>query len=87
MRRQNFVPDLDKDGCAQTLELHFASESDPRPISTPGSRFPIIYPIVETSLAVLEDRREFSALMMPRNGVAAIEDRDSVSALGITGRL
>src|ERR1019366_9515059 len=79
----NFVADIDKDGCAQITELHDSSELDSPCISAPLSGFPVIGPVLGAVLTVLEDCRQFSALMVPRDGLIAKQDRDSISTLGI----
>jgi hypothetical protein len=54
-------------------------ELDSRSVPAPRGGFPIINPVFETALAILEDCRQLSTSMMPRNSLTAVEDRDSVS--------
>ena len=85
LRWQDFVADFDKDGCAQVLELRFTAERHTRLISSPRGRFPIVGTIFQAALAVLKDCRKLSALLVPCDGLTAIENGNSESLFCITG--
>src|ERR1035437_2255014 len=76
LRRQDLVVDFDENGCAQIFELRLSCELDARAISRPRSSFPIIGLIFKAAFAVLKDCRKLSAMMVPCDGLTAIEDGD-----------
>jgi hypothetical protein len=64
--------------------LHLSFERNSPLIPTPRGGSPIVHPVFEAALAILEDCGKLSTLMVPRNSLPTIEDRDSVSAPGIS---
>src|SRR5664279_6466440 len=57
LRWQDFVDDLNKYCCAQMIEVHFSDEADTRLIPFPRRSLPIVGPVFEAAIAVLENRR------------------------------